>query len=116
MRMGLESQVASGTYHDCFALILDNMAGPSNLITSAKTEEHELIRRIHGLLGGCRGHRRRLPLGSHGLDAGQELDASGEMSGKGKDASHLTARTVEKQGAFILPRVSSLFARMTLNI
>jgi hypothetical protein len=49
----------SSTYHDCLAFVLQNMAGPTNLLAASQAREDELIRRIDWLViffdGGCHG-------------------------------------------------------------
>lgn len=51
-------------HHDRFALVLDDMARPSDFIAASQTEKHELVRGVYWLVLGCI-HRRRLPLGCH---------------------------------------------------
>ena len=54
------------THHDCLALVLDDVAGPANLVAAAQGQEHKLIGRVDGLIGySCCCHGRGLPLGSH---------------------------------------------------
>jgi hypothetical protein len=52
------------TYHDCLALVLENVAGTANLVATTQAQEHQLISWVYGLdvLGL---HRRMLSLGRH---------------------------------------------------
>jgi hypothetical protein len=52
------------TDHDCFALVLDDMARPSHLVSTAEAEKHKLISRIDGLFRKRR-NRRQLSFCSH---------------------------------------------------
>lgn len=51
-------------YHDSLALILYDMAGSADFITTSKTQKHELIRGIYGLLL-LRGGGVELAFGGH---------------------------------------------------
>lgn len=52
------------THHDCLALVLEDVAGASNLVTAAQAQEHQLIGWVYGL-NIFRLHCRMLSLGSH---------------------------------------------------
>lgn len=66
------------------------MTGPPNLVAPAKAKKHEFVSGIYRLLGGCRGHRRSLPLGRHGWESGKELGAS-ENARRGVTMPRLTS-------------------------
>lgn len=86
----IENRAIDSTYHNSFAFILNDMARPANLVTSAKTEEHKFIGRIYRFLSSRRGHRGSLPLGGHGL-TGPRSRAQRKRKYQGEDEiySHL---------------------------
>lgn len=55
-------------YHDRFALVLDYVTGPPNLIAAAEAQEHEFISWIYRFLGAGRDHRRGLSFRRHGCE------------------------------------------------
>jgi phage tail tape-measure protein len=48
--IGSSLESSREAYHDRFAFVLNDVAGPSNLVPTTEAEEHQLISRINWLL------------------------------------------------------------------
>ena len=52
------------THHDRLALVLNDMAGPTDLISASQTQEHELVGRVDRIFVDGR-HGGELPFRRH---------------------------------------------------
>lgn len=60
-----EKRLDGVAHHNSLALVLDDMAGPTDFIATAEAEKLELIGWVDRLLAGCVGHCRGLTFGCH---------------------------------------------------